>query len=204
MAAGVTPWAAYAPKGAASFAASLVDLTGQGHDAVDPGGAATPGWDAVNGWTFDGLAQYLTTTFVPQIDGSQSMFVQFTGAALVTRWMIGAQNAAAEGFRIMPQRVGASVRYANGNANSDIVTQLAAGNLGIAGQEPYRNGADDGGPLAAWSGLNPMARAVWIGTNNTDGVTGSFFDGEIQAVILCDVTLTGPQAALIAGAMAAL
>lgn len=50
--------AAYAAKGAASYAASKINLANPGtYDCVDTGHA--PDWDAVNGWKFDGIGQYL-------------------------------------------------------------------------------------------------------------------------------------------------
>src|SRR4030042_266315 len=52
--------AAYQPKGAASYAASKVNLANPGtYDAVD--GVAFPTWAAATGWTFNGVAQYLTS-----------------------------------------------------------------------------------------------------------------------------------------------
>src|SRR4030042_328416 len=52
--------AAYQPKGAASYAASKVNIVNPGtYDLTD--GAAFPTWDVVNGWTFaDGSLQYLS------------------------------------------------------------------------------------------------------------------------------------------------
>jgi len=198
MAAGVTPWAAYAPKGAASFAASLVDLTGQGHDAADPGGLATPGWDAVNGWTFDGLAQYLTTTFLPQNDQSQSAFVQFTNGLGTTRCIFG-HGAGADKEFLLFRQISTGVRYANGGL-VNVGGNIAAGNLGIAGNRGYRNGVAEGAAIGAWEGAVP-------GTGLTIGAYAGFlyFDQvNIQSFIIYSVALDEPQAALIAAAMAAL
>ena len=51
--------AAYQPKGATSYAASLVDVTGNGHDATE---GTTPDWASGTGWTFDAAnSEYLIT-----------------------------------------------------------------------------------------------------------------------------------------------
>ena len=87
QAAAVVPWylsggilaanciAAYQPKGAASLAASYVNLANPG--TYDAAPVVAPTWDAVNGWVGDGT-QYLNTGVVPA--ANYSMFVRFSGA----------------------------------------------------------------------------------------------------------------------------
>jgi len=53
--------AAYQPKGAASYAASLMDLSVTGNDAYE---GIAPTWDATNGWTFNGT-YFLKTGIIP-------------------------------------------------------------------------------------------------------------------------------------------
>lgn len=62
--AGQTCAAAYQPIGAASLAASYVNLANPGTYNAAPGVAPTL---AAGGWSFDGLTQYLTTGIVPPI-----------------------------------------------------------------------------------------------------------------------------------------
>jgi len=197
---GLCAWSAYQPVGAASFAASILDLSGNGNDAGDPGGAATPGWDAINGWVFDGVGDYLTTTFVPANDQSQSILVQYTGAAANNAATLGTDNAANRMFQIFPNTVAANVVYRNGNQVA-VAPGLIAGNLGIAGNQGYRNGAADGGAIGAWAGVSALA--VYIGCTN-NGAPIFFRACNIQAVAIYDCILTAPQMLAIATAMAAL
>lgn len=194
---GLCVWAAYQSVGATSFAASLVDRSPSTNTAVDPGGAATPGWNAVNGWIFDGIANYLTTTFVPQNDQSQSVLVQFTGIAN-QNVICGQSDAAGRRFQILPNRLGAHIRYTNGGS-ADQPPSLLAGNLGIAGNQGYRNGGADGAPIGAWVGA--AVASFLIGTNS---VMATFCACNIQALAIYDCTLTAPQMLAIATAMAAL
>lgn len=197
---GLCVWAAYQPKGALSFAASLIDLSGNGNDAGDPGGAATPGWNTVNGWTFDGLADYLTTTFVPQNDQSQSVLVQYTNVTNAGD-VCGCRTTVPAQFRIIPDSTG-TVRYQNGAASVAVAPQLAAGNLGIAGNQGYRNGAADGGALAAWGGASTFA--LYIGARNRAGAADAFCAAYVTAIAIYDCVLTAGQMLNVATAMAAL
>lgn len=196
---GLCVWSAYQPKGALNFASSLIDLTGNGNNAGDPGGANTPAWDAINGWGFDGLNDYIMTTFVPQNDQSQSALVQFTNVGNVNTVLFGSQSLVNRVFAIIPDRAITSTRYFNGG-NITTVPGLLNGNLGIGGNQGYRNGLPDGGAIGAWAGV-PIG-SVYI---------GAYFPGnaancqvQIQAFALYDCVLTPPQMLAVATAMAAL
>ena len=196
---GLCIWAAYQPKGAASFAASLVDLSGNGNDAADPGGANTPGWDAVNGWTFGAGADYLITTFVPQNDQSQTILVQFTNAT--TGWHVGISQGG-DYFGGYSVQLGFSV-YCNGGDVSVGGETYGSGNFAVAGNQGYKNGIAHGGAIGAWGGT--LVDPVWIGGLNFVGFgLLQAFDGNIQALAIYDCVLTAPQVLAIATAMAAL
>ena len=196
---GLCVWAAYQPKGAANLAASYVDLSGNGNNT---GPGVAPTWDAVNGWKFDGATQYLVTTFVPALDQSQSAIVQYTtvtaGDCSLCQCRGGVGN---RNFGLQPWRIaGGAVGYGNGLVSPG-VPQLLAGNLAVAGDKGYRNGALDFNGILAWSDTAP---AMWIGARNNVGVADFFLPGYIQALAIYDCTLTGPQVAAVAAAMAAL
>jgi hypothetical protein len=193
-------WAAYQPKGAANFAASLVDLSGTGNDAIDPGGASTPDWDAVNGWDFDlTVPEYLRTTFIPATDQSQSALVQFTGFNVaLTQRLFGSDRSGAQIFAT--GRTVAVDQYANGSLVSGIGA-IGAGNQGVAGTFGYQDGLPVVGPFIA-SGL-AYGRAVWIGgSNNGTGVPLYPSTCYIQKLAIYTCVLTAPQMLAVATAMA--
>jgi len=198
---GLCIWAAYQPKGAANFAASLVDLSGNGNSAGDPGGASTPAWDAVNGWKFDGGDDYLTTTFVPQNDQTQSLLVQYT-TLTDTGWLCGSRENG--DYLFLRGDNGSAAVYRNGAASVAVGPALAAGNLGLAGAQGYRNGAAEGGAIGGWGGA--AATSLYIAAIHQGA--GVMFGSEcavyIQALAIYDCTLTAPQVAAVAAAMAAL
>lgn len=197
LASGFTPWAAYQPKGATNFAASLLDLTGNGNHASDPGGANTPTWDPVNGWKFDGIQQYLVTTFVPRVDQSQSMLVQFTNLT-GPGGLAGSLTGAGQFYYLYWS--GVNRTYANGNFRI-FGAPTVAGNMAIAGPQGYFDGAVNDGLCGAVA--NP-APAVYIGALNDGGVAAFFCPVYVQAVAVYDSTLTAPPVAVQAAAMAAL
>jgi len=198
--AGLCIWSAYQPKGAANFAASLVDLSLNGNNAGDPGGAATPGWGAATGWTFDGIAQYLTTTFVPQNDQSQSVLIQYTNLTYVEqRNVFGMTDGANRAFSIETRSL--KFRYWNGDDQYGSAIPVA-GNVGIAGNVGYLDGVADTGAIPAWAGAATFPS--FIGCFNQGGAAQRYITAYIQALAIYDCTLTAPQVAAVANAMAAL
>jgi hypothetical protein len=200
-----TPWAAYQPKGAASFAASLIDLTGNGNNAGDPGGANTPDWDAVNGWDFDATAsEYLTTAFVPGDDNTQSVIVQFTGASVNGGMLAGARHDSDSQVYLGPRKGGSDDReYANAGAVT-AGARVASGNMAVAGNRGYYNGIAEGAAMGAWVGGIALVPLHIGRLNRDDAAPGNYFTGYIQALVIYDSTITAAQVLAVATAMAAL
>lgn len=199
--AGLCIWAAYQPKGAANLAASYVDLSGNGNNC---GPGAAPGWDAVNGWRFNGVNQWLDTLFVPQNDQSQTMIVQFTnyvtsGAQDV---LSGMDQGGGVQFKLDIWVWNPRVRYNNGGFVQVVRNVAAGGNLCVAGNQGYWNGAPDGVAIGPWAG--PTALTAYIGASNVWGAPAMHSQIDIQAYALYDCTLTALQVAAVAAAMAAL
>lgn len=194
---GLCIWAAYQPKGAANLAASYLDLSGNGNNA---GVGVAPTWDAVNGWIFNGATQYLTTSFVPQNDQSQSVLIQFTNGTTNNGSIFGVDDGVNRDFRIVPVGAG-QVYYQNGNSVA-AAGNHTDGNLTVAGNQGYRDGLADGGAIGAWGGaaVNPC----WIGCKNTGGSPTFYFACRVQALAIYDCALTVPQVAVVYAAMAAL
>jgi len=191
--------AAYAAKGAASLAASYSNLNNPGTN--DAGVGVAPTWDGTNGWIFNGSTQYLTTTFVPQNDQTQTVIVQFSDYVTHTRCLWGATTAGPTYFLYLPRLSGGQAYYSNGDSLV-VAGGVSEGNFCIAGNQGYLNGASFGGSI----GTKPTApnETIAIGAQNTITGAVSFADAYIQALAIYDTTLTAPQVAAVSAAMAAL
>jgi len=194
--------AAYQPQGAASFAASLLDLTGNGNHAVDPGGAATPAWDAVNGWK-GASGDYLTTGLIPASDHSWSVIVCFSGAA-PGAYVLGGDTTIGGrmGILLRPDNAAGQVMYVHGTTLTPLYAApaLSGGILAIAGTTCYRNGvAETGAPApgtTAMVAVNALGRKL-------DG-TDYGYVVNVQAEAWYNTTLSAPQVVAVSAAMAAI
>jgi hypothetical protein len=198
--AGLCIWAAYQPKGAVNLAASYNDLSGNGNNC---GPGVAPTWDAVNGWRFNGVNQWLDTLFQPQNDQSQSMIIQYTNLVFggAHHCLSGCNQV--DRFKIDTAIWGINThRYANGGFIHIGVASPVNGNYCVAGNQGYLNGGPDGGLIGVYGA--PLPRNVYIGATNNWGGPAQFCQVYIQAYALYDCTLTAPQVLAVATAMAAL
>ena len=187
------PVAAYQPIGAASLAASYVNLANPG--VFDAAPQSTPVWSSA-GWDMTTNWRLLTgiTGIAVGFDG-WSMLVRFS-AASSAHSAFGVYNAAGNSFSIFPSL--SSRVYYTINQDNFITPALTAGVLGIAGNTGYRNGSFD---LALSGGGNPTGQIVIGARNDT---TSQFWSGVWEAGAIWDTTLTAPQMAAVSAAMAAL
>lgn len=199
--------AAYQPKGAASLAASYVNLANPGTYDAAPGSAPT--WNATDGWIFDGVGQYLNAGFVPGGSG-WSLAVRYTGAAITTRSLCGAfSNANANRvFQIIPylNEYGPSNAISwinNGGAYYKDGATASSGVIAVCGTAMYKNGVVQSGTSWYATGTS-VSTNLYIGAQNQSGSAAAFFDGEIQALAVWSATLTAGEAATVSAAMAAL
>ena len=194
--AGKTCAGAYLAKGAASYAASKVNLDTPGtRDLID--GAAYPTWNAATGWTHNGSSQSLRTGIVPA--NGYSMLVRFANTANNST-VVGEYTAGAR-FEIAPRpTIGGTgaIVYGSG-AVVQVLQSISSGVLGIAGQQGYRNGTADGAVIGAWSATT--TNELYIGNRNG---ADDFFVGDILAVAIYSNTLTAGEMATVSAAMAAL
>jgi len=196
---GLSVGAAYQPKGAASYAASKINLANPGtYDAVE---GAAPAWASGTGWIFGTNNRYLLTGITPQ-DG-WSMFAQFTGAnGSDEHVVVGSQDTThTSRFYLRPRSSFASGRIYGQGSFVAITGYLTAGNMAVADQQGYLDGVADGGAIGAWSGT---ARPIIVGGLMFDATPISWFQGNVVAVAIYSSTLTAPQVAAVAAAMAAL
>lgn len=194
LAAGVTPVAAYAPKGAADLASSYVNLANPGTNNAAPGVAPT--FNASTGWTFNGSTTYLTTGVVAT--RSYTALIRFSGSP--SGYLFGAfKTAGTTIFGFTPVN-GGNHHYWNGTTNLIVVGNPTSGVVAIAGATGYLNGSSEGSLAAdADTGL-----AVFIGALNQAGSPSNFTNAAIQAFWIASSTLNGTQVGQMTTAMQAL
>lgn len=196
--------AAYQPKGAASLAASYINLNNPGTNDAAPGTA--PSFAAATGWGFAAAStQYLKTGITPAaVSGysTYSMIVQFSGLSGVRLGMCGCGpgwNNATNAFAIMYWQ-GSLRQYINGGFKSVAATE-SAGNYCLASREGFYNGASDG----TWTGGSLTTPAeIYIGALNNAGTPAVYGTMNILSLAIYSITLSSTQVGLIAPAMAAL
>lgn len=199
------PVAAYLPKGAASLAASYINLPTPGVNDAAPGVAPT--WNATDGWIHNGLTQYLTTGIVPT--DTYTVIARFSNDAnLAGRFMIGAKGAGDSRHIISPKSssAGSVARYSYGAAGQDgssaysssgVLALVAAG----ASAFGYRGGVLDATLSSSMAGVSAQ---FYIGCLNNNGSPSTFWSGRIQALVIYSSTLDAGQVAAVSAAMAAL
>lgn len=190
------------PGGPANYAATLTDQSS--------GQVLTPGngydgslWAATTGWGFTAaLAQWLNTALIPANDQSWSIFVQFNSVTNDGD-LVGVRPSGTQDFRIRPNQPG-DCAYANGE-RINVAPALLAGNLGIAGNRGYRNGAVEGAAIVGWTGLSSLAIAIGARRLSPLGTTG-YITANIFAVWIYDQNpaLVQAQAVLADGFRAAM
>lgn len=186
--------AAYQPIGAANLAVSYVNINNPGTNNAFLGVA--PNWDMLNGWTFDGLTQYLKTGITPA-STNWSMFVRFSNfTGLVGQDLIGCKMGS-RNFILTLDTV--AFYYSNGNTLST-TPPVTSGIFGFAGLTAYRNGVNDG---TIPTGDIP-ARTMFIGAVNDFGGANNYVSAKIQAISIYNVTLTPAQVLDLVNQMAAL
>lgn len=187
--------AAYQPKGAASYAASKINLAKPGtYDAVkvtnDPVLNTLDGWYGFNP---------LSTGITPKNDQTWSMIIKFSGATEINDALAGSDNTLGEGkFYLYPRRAADDDRLYGNGGFSALGSRVADGVMAISGNKCYYNGDLDGTVDTAW---DVGARSILIGAKNidagTDGITANNeFVGFIQAIAIYDIPIDAYVSAL--------
>ena len=196
---GKTCVAAYQPKGAASYAASLLDLSGSGNDAAE---GVAPTWTAGTGWTFNGTTQYLTTGVIPV--ATYSMAIQFVNktSPAGTYTAMGEAGANAQ-MMVMPYRSALGPRWYYGNSLKDLGlnVNVTDGNLAMAASAGYLDGAPKVSAIGAWTGV---ALELCVACENAAGGPWHYCALTVVAVAIYSDTLTDGEMATLCAAMAAL
>jgi hypothetical protein len=161
----------WTPKGAASYADSLVDRTGNGNNAY---AGAAPTWAAGTGWHFD-PADYLLVNFGAASDQSQSMVVRCQEDNWAWSKAICAQYGGAAN-RDFGLSVGSGkYRYDNGGGCNGPTGYTSNMVLGIIGNKGYRHTVHEctvGGFVGASTASKMAVGGRWVGTYLDKGWKG--------------------------------
>ena len=204
---GGTCVAAYQPKAGGLYnpvniLESYINRANPGTYDAAPGVA--PAWAAGTGWSFDGLAQYLSTGFA-STDNTWSVLLQFSGrTGIATEGMFGSVSGGlSRGMQISQDVVTPNTIFCSngGAAYIEIAPRMAAGNICISGKNVYVNGAPAGviGAGVAVSGINDF-----IGCANVFGVPAAYCLFTCTALSIYNVSITAPQVLARVTAMAAI
>ena len=192
-----TPIAVYQPKGAASLAASYVNLANPGTYDAAPGVAPT--WASATGWTFAAASSQYLATGVTATTTAWSIIVSFSNASQATAYRVlcGYYISAASGFAIFPLGNNVNCYFSNGTENA-FGSAVSSGVVGMAGKGCYVNG-NLRGTLSAGGASN--GRSITIGG---DAVGGRYMSANVLSLAIYSATLTAGEVAAVSAAMAAL
>lgn len=195
--AGKTCVAAYQPKGAASYAASKINLANPG--TYDASEGVLPTWATETGWTFNGTTQYLTVGVLPWTE-TWTCLAQFSGVSNEGVVLGSALGTWAYYYNLQPRHPWGARYYHNWNQYVTKSPVVAAGNMAMAASNCYYDGIADGiiaSPVAWQANLFTAIGAL-------GGNLSLFIAGNIVAVAFYSDTLSAAEVATVAAAMAAL
>jgi len=202
--------AAYLAKGAASYAASKVNLVSPGtYDLTEVSTGASPSWSAARGWhtwtgkvfdtgIFPGIGTWTAICSVANCTNPPPEFSAVFGA---TGGVTGSGKYLI--FAIQTYHVGAGPRYYAPNGTTVLEPFISSSAVyAIAGQTAYKNGV----PATALTGTPTMANlSLKIGAHQEPDNNYYYrFYADICALSVYNTTLSAAQVAAVSAAMAAL
>lgn len=189
--------AAYQSIGAASLAASYVNLANPGtHDLTV---VVAPAWSSGVGWTF-GSGRFLTADIQPANDQSWSAIVAFSGASGPDDIVFGQYNAGS-GLIIQPVSTTTKRAIYNGFV-FEVSGALSSGVMSVSGNKMYTNGVADAGTAPIWGA------AAWptLGIGGFTSFVGDlpYSTATITALAVYSTVLDAPQNAALYTCISAL
>ena len=201
--------AAYRAKGVASYSASLVNLANPGtYDAIDDGGASSPGWNTTDGWV-GGSGKYLRSDIYPSIDQTTTVIIRFSDMGGPS-YICGSKKdlPLAEGYSyyIGDYPMGGNFFIFNGSSEHSVeIAYQTDGVICISGNRVYFNGILQSGELINDGNPQQSAPVNLLGYHLENGAPTNYGeDVKIQAEVWYNVVLTPEQMATVSSAMAAL
>lgn len=191
--------AAYQAKGAASKAASLVNLANPGTNDLTETGTVT--WATGTGWSAFATNKHFSTGITPA--NGYTLIVRFADGSGTTQMSVaGEENTStATDLAISPVRGSADDRLYYHGGVAILGVRTYSGVLCVAGGACYIDGVYEGA-TGAWSGTATLP--VFIGCINYNGTPSIAWNGSIQAIALYSTTLDATQVAEITDNMEAL
>jgi hypothetical protein len=197
--AGKTPVRIYVPKGAASLAASYVNLATPGTGDATLGTAQPPSWDAVNGWGFDAslpVKTWLKTGWTPT-DNNITIAVKFGAmSALDGSYFMGMRNNSGTD-RIGFNMNAPSAFIARNGSSSSIasVGTLPQNKVVImAGKKWWIDGVAQ---TDISSGTSAGFREFYIGVTSEDAGVSNPSTYNLLALWIANIALDASQVALL-------
>jgi hypothetical protein len=201
--------AAYQAIGAASLAASKVNLANPG--TYDLSGSDDPVFDTSYGWRFvsvDGavVGDALGTSTAIPVTGTWSIFVRFTEAADAGRGVCYLLSAhyGGQGYQLAAEHNtwNRNIRYGANNYSTSGRLLTDPHVWGFAGKQAYLDGTANGAEMAESTQI--ANRIMVIGATNYDGAIVFKSNVKIQAISIYNETLTVQNVADLTTAMNAL
>lgn len=190
--------AAYRAIGAASYAASKVNLANPGtFNLTDP---AAPSWAALDGWTGNGT-KYLDTGIVPGNNKNWSMIIRFSNFTDTTfnKNLCGAAEAGSY-FQVLKTNTVALFGFGYAAQLQFQTSALSAGVLAVTKTAPYRNGVAETWSVAPGNFSIPTNSIQIFAVNGSGGTPAP---AKIQAFAVYNID-TSLSVAALTTAMAAL
>lgn len=195
---GQTCVAAYQPIGAASLAASYVNLANPGtYNAYE---GIAPAWDDVNGWKF--ASTYLMTGITPVNNQLWSLFIRYSNLGTINYRAIAGclmYSDSYYGFELYPWSTATTRGWRNGSTLTETITPASNGIIGFGGNTGYFDGVSKGIIPSAGGTFVELA----IGATNNNGVI-RYQNSYIQAFAIYSTTLNASDAAALTARMQAL
>lgn len=192
---------AYQAKGAASYAASLVNLANPGtNDAVTAPSCNAPDWTAANGWDFDATNTEALRVGGMTTNAQRSYIISLVGVDGTPDTACAIGDAWSGIYAVNY----GSVRYLAQSGGFNYGSELGTAVLALTPASGYRDGSNVGNITT----MGTLGRVLAIGTEGVNSTTvntsNRLLTGYITALAIYSDTLSDTEVAAITTAMAAL
>jgi hypothetical protein len=191
---------AWAAKGAASQAASYVNLAQPGTYDLTLGVAPT--WNTATGWTFNGLTKYLLSSSAIPIAQTWSVLIKFNSVVGTGGVLCGTYSSDnLKQCTLTPAHPSVDVHVYNfSDKQKNPAARMTSGSLGVSGVTCYANGSPD----ATFTGMAAFT-AAWklaIGAKNfNNGTILDYLNGVITSCWIANTTQSDATMLAIHNAM---